>query len=109
MEKLIAQAEKGRYRLDRARGQARPACLVIAPTRELATQIAEVFDDYIAFTRDQLPDSMRNIETCCVYGGAPMANQYRTLTQGNADIGRSLREPIRGSQFLGFSHLDIQT
>jgi len=86
MEKLIAQAEKGRYRLDRARGQARPACLVIAPTRELATQIAEVFDDYIAFTRDQLPDSMRNIETCCVYGGAPMANQYRTLTQGNADI-----------------------
>jgi len=110
MEKLIAQAEKGRYRLDRARGQARPACLVIAPTRELATQIAEVFDDYIAFTRDQLPDSMRNIETCCVYGGAPMANQYRTLTQGNADI--IIGTPGRLKAFLeemtiDLNHLDI--
>ncbi|KAE8714252.1 DEAD-box ATP-dependent RNA helicase 40 [Hibiscus syriacus] len=53
-----------------------PTVLVLAPTRELATQIQE---EVIKFGRSSI------VSCTCLYGGAPKANQLKELDRG-ADI-----------------------
>lgn len=54
--------------------QQKPKALVLAPTRELAQQVAEAFSSYDA--------SGRNCRVLSVYGGAPYTTQIRALKQG---------------------------
>src|SRR5690554_3310016 len=51
-----------------------PQALVLAPTRELALQVAEAFESYAS----QMP----GIKVVAVYGGAPMGQQLRALRNG---------------------------
>ncbi|KFK39522.1 hypothetical protein AALP_AA3G255500 [Arabis alpina] len=48
-----------------------PLCLVLAPTRELARQVEKEF-------RESAP----SLDTICVYGGTPIAQQMRQLDYG---------------------------
>jgi len=50
-----------------------PIALVVAPTRELATQIEKDLEAYARCS---------GIKTCCVYGGAPKRQQEYKLRQG---------------------------
>lgn len=50
-----------------------PLALVMAPTRELALQIAAVLED---------AGSKCGISSCCVYGGVPKGPQMSALRQG---------------------------
>jgi ATP-dependent RNA helicase DBP3 len=50
-----------------------PLALVMAPTRELALQIAAVLED---------AGSKCGISSCCVYGGVPKGPQMQALRQG---------------------------
>lgn len=51
-----------------------PQALVLAPTRELALQVATAFENYSA----QLP----RVNVVAIYGGAPMGPQLKSLRQG---------------------------
>lgn len=51
-----------------------PQVLVLAPTRELALQVAEAFETFAS----QMP----SVSVVAVYGGAPMGLQLRALRQG---------------------------
>uniref|UniRef100_A0A7S1C9S8 RNA helicase n=2 Tax=Bicosoecida sp. CB-2014 TaxID=1486930 RepID=A0A7S1C9S8_9STRA len=58
---------------DGGRRKAYPNCLIVAPTRELASQI---FDEARKFTY------RTGIQACVVYGGADMRTQIRELERG---------------------------
>lgn len=73
-----------------------PTMLVLAPTRELATQI---HDEAVKFGR-----SSRIISTC-VYGGAPKAPQLRDLDRG-ADI--VIATPGRLNDFLEMKRINLR-
>jgi len=49
--------------------------LILAPTRELASQIAESVRDY--------GRHMPHLSVSCVFGGVPIARQIKRLTGGN--------------------------
>lgn len=51
-----------------------PQVLVLAPTRELALQVAEAFETFAS--------KMQGLNVVAVYGGAPMGLQLRALRQG---------------------------
>ena len=51
-----------------------PQVLVLAPTRELALQVAEAFESFAS--------EMPSVNVVAVYGGAPMGLQLRALRQG---------------------------
>ena len=51
-----------------------PQILVLAPTRELAIQVAEQFD---AFAK-----STKNLSVACIYGGQEYGSQIRALREG---------------------------
>ncbi len=51
-----------------------PQVLVLAPTRELAIQVAESFKTYAKF--------MKQVRVLAVYGGADMRGQLRELKRG---------------------------
>jgi len=51
-----------------------PQALILAPTRELALQVAEAFATYAS----KLPQ----IKVATIYGGAPMGSQLRAIGQG---------------------------
>lgn len=51
-----------------------PQCLVLAPTRELAIQVAEAFQTYASFSKA--------IRVLPVYGGQSYSNQIRQLKRG---------------------------
>ncbi len=59
-------------RIDPARRE--PQLLILAPTRELALQVATAFENYAS----QLP----GVGVVAVYGGAPMGPQLKALRQG---------------------------
>jgi ATP-dependent RNA helicase DeaD len=50
-----------------------PQALVLAPTRELAVQVAEAFETY--------GSKMRNAGVATIYGGQPYPNQFRALSR----------------------------
>ena len=54
-------------------GRRDPRVLVLAPTRELAKQVASEFDKFSKVVR---------LRTLCVYGGAPYEPQERALREG---------------------------
>lgn len=61
--------------------------LILAPTRELAQQVAQAFADYSRTPRkrnkaDEQPASERPVSILAVYGGQAYARQIRTLQQG---------------------------
>lgn len=59
-------------RIDPARRE--PQVLVLAPTRELALQVATSFESFAA----QMP----SVNVVAIYGGAPMGPQLRAIRQG---------------------------
>jgi ATP-dependent RNA helicase DeaD len=61
------------HRLGRGAGSAPPRALVLVPTRELATQVAEAVHRY---GRDL------GIRTLPIYGGAPIVRQLKALERG---------------------------
>jgi ATP-dependent RNA helicase DeaD len=61
------------HRLGRSAGSAPPRALVLVPTRELATQVAEAVHRY---GRDL------GIRTLPIYGGAPIVRQLKALERG---------------------------
>jgi ATP-dependent RNA helicase DeaD len=61
------------HRLGRGAGPAPPRALVLVPTRELATQVAEAVHRY---GRDL------GIRTLPIYGGAPIVRQLKALERG---------------------------
>lgn len=72
--------------------QATPSVLVLAPTRELAQQVAKAFESYSAKHR---------CKVVSIYGGAPYGNQMRALKSG-VDVvvgtpGRVMDHMRRGS------------
>ncbi|MBL8695971.1 MAG: DEAD/DEAH box helicase [Planctomycetes bacterium] len=72
LERLLASpGERGRRR-----GSVLPRVLVLAPTRELASQIGESFDQYARYT---------GCATAVVYGGVSQFHQVRALERG-ADV-----------------------
>lgn len=72
LERLMASpGERGRRR-----GTVLPRVLVLAPTRELASQIGESFDQYARYT---------GCATAVVYGGVSQFHQVRALERG-ADV-----------------------
>ena len=54
--------------------QSSPQALVLAPTRELAIQVAEAFQVYARY--------MKNFHVLPIYGGADMRGQLRSLSRG---------------------------
>lgn len=50
---------------------ARPRCIVLAPTRELANQVEQ-----------EIQATVPSLRTLCVYGGVAIANQERVLRRG---------------------------
>mgnify|MGYP003961783713 CR=1 FL=1 len=71
--KQPVQRSTGDYYRDKYRRKALPVCLILAPTRELATQI---YDEARKFCYRS------PIRTCVVYGGSSAYQQIRTLEQG---------------------------
>jgi len=73
--------------------QARPQALVLAPTRELAIQVAEAFQTYAAH--------LKGFRVLPLYGGADYRTQLRTLQRGVQVIvgtpGRVMDHMRRGS------------
>lgn len=74
-----------------------PQVLVLAPTRELALQVAEAFESFAS----ELP----GLDVVAVYGGAPMGQQLRALRQGAqvvvATPGRLVDHLSRNAELLG--------
>ncbi|KAH9327750.1 hypothetical protein KI387_007928, partial [Taxus chinensis] len=73
-----------------------PTVLVLAPTRELATQIQE---EAVKFGRSS------RITSTCIYGGAPKGPQLRDLERG-ADI--VVATPGRLNDFLEMRKINLQ-
>ncbi|EKX52111.1 hypothetical protein GUITHDRAFT_65410, partial [Guillardia theta CCMP2712] len=73
-----------------------PLILVLAPTRELATQIQE---ECIKF------GSCIHIRSCCVYGGAPKGPQLRELRSGAHIV---IATPGRLNDFLEQGMINLQ-
>lgn len=75
------------------RGIDQPQALVLAPTRELAIQVADAFKGYAR--------QMRGFKVAAIYGGQDMRAQLRTLRQGVhvvvATPGRLMDHLRRGS------------
>src|SRR5690606_11315024 len=73
-----------------------PQVLVLAPTRELALQVAEAFESFSS--------QMQGVSVVAVYGGAPMGQQLRALRQGAQIIvatpGRLVDHLSRNSNLL---------
>jgi ATP-dependent RNA helicase DDX21 len=63
IENLLSQPSDSRNR--------RPRCIVMAPTRELASQVEK-----------EIQATAPGLKTLCVYGGVPVSNQERTLRSG---------------------------
>ncbi|XP_024381062.1 ATP-dependent RNA helicase-like protein DB10 [Physcomitrium patens] len=84
--------------LERHRNNSRlgPSVLVIAPTRELATQIQE---ECVKFGRSS------RITSTCVYGGAPKGPQLRDIERG-ADI--VIATPGRLNDFLEVKKISLR-
>eukprot|EP00250_Pteridium_aquilinum_P014185 c21831_g1_i2 orf=285-3629(-) len=80
----------------RANSRAGPIILVLAPTRELATQIQ---DEAVKFGRSS------RITSTCVYGGAPKGPQLRDLERG-ADI--VIATPGRLNDFLEVKKISLR-
>lgn len=54
--------------------QSKPQCLILAPTRELAIQIKEAFDDYAQY--------LKQVRILAVCGGQSYRDQIQSLKQG---------------------------
>lgn len=80
----------------RSNSQRGPSVLVLAPTRELATQIQ---DEAIKFGKSS------RITSTCIYGGAPKVHQLRDLDRG-ADI--VVATPGRLNDFLEMRKVNLQ-
>lgn len=80
----------------RKNSQRGPTVLVLAPTRELATQIQE---EAVKFGRSS------RITSTCIYGGAPKVHQLRDLERG-ADI--VVATPGRLNDFLEMRKVNLQ-
>ena len=78
-------------------GAREPQVLVLAPTRELAMQVAEAFEGYARH--------LQRFSVACVYGGQPYGPQLRQLERGPQVVvgtpGRLLDHLRRGSLKLG--------
>lgn len=79
-----------------------PQVLVLAPTRELALQVATAFETYSA--------QLAGVKIVAIYGGAPMGPQLKALRQGAqivvATPGRLVDHLGRNSHLLsGIRHL----
>ena len=83
------------HRADTAKGQRRPRCLVLAPTRELAGQIADSFRDYGGQLR---------ITGCVIYGGVNQNPQIRKLQRG-VDV--VVATPGRLMDLMDQGHVDL--
>ncbi|GAQ89408.1 DEAD box RNA helicase [Klebsormidium nitens] len=93
IEKLLAaRAENGASM--RGRAGRLPKCLVMAPTRELAKQVEKEF-----------MESAPSLQTVCVYGGAPISGQERTLRRG-VDV--AVGTPGRIMDLMERGALDLQ-
>lgn len=81
--------------IDSARRE--PQALILAPTRELALQVATAFESYSA----QMP----GVNVVAIYGGAPMGPQLKAIRQGAQIIvatpGRLVDHLSRNSNLLG--------
>lgn len=82
--RLLAEPNPGRA----------PVALVMAPTRELAQQVAEACQSY----------SQRQVRVLSVYGGAPYSTQIRALKSG-VDI--VVGTPGRLMDLMRKGHLDV--
>ncbi len=84
----------------KARGRFQTRCLVLAPTRELASQIAASFEAYGKFMR---------LTVTTVFGGVPIPRQERAMSHGVdvvvATPGRLLDLVERGS--LDLRHVEV--
>ncbi len=78
-----------------ATGQRKPRCLVLAPTRELAGQIADSFRQYGGQLR---------ISGCVIYGGVNQNPQVRKLQRG-VDI--IVATPGRLMDLMNQGHVDL--
>ena len=78
-------------------GAREPQILVLAPTRELAMQVAEAFEGYARY--------LQRFSVACVYGGQPYGPQLRQLERGPQVVvgtpGRLLDHLRRGTLKLG--------
>lgn len=83
------------HRLAEAADRARPAALVLVPTRELAIQVADALNEY--------GDKLR-LKTFAIYGGTGYAEQIRAL-RGNCDI--VVATPGRALDHLNKKTLDL--
>ncbi|GFR46710.1 hypothetical protein Agub_g8331 [Astrephomene gubernaculifera] len=72
VERILEQQKKGGAAGSRAMGRL-PSCIVLAPTRELAKQVQEVFANV---------GKAANLFTLCVYGGTPYDGQEQALSKG---------------------------
>ncbi|EFJ43297.1 hypothetical protein VOLCADRAFT_66087 [Volvox carteri f. nagariensis] len=71
VERILAEQRKG-VAAGRVAGRL-PICIVLAPTRELAKQVQEVFANV---------GKAANLYTLCVYGGTPYDGQETALSKG---------------------------
>ncbi|KAG2425695.1 hypothetical protein HXX76_013537 [Chlamydomonas incerta] len=71
VERIIADQKNGGS-IGRGAGRL-PVCIVLAPTRELAKQVQEVFAN---------TGKAANLYTMCVYGGTPYDGQEQALSRG---------------------------
>ncbi|GLI62640.1 hypothetical protein VaNZ11_005306 [Volvox africanus] len=71
VERMLAEQKKGAT-AGRVAGRL-PVCIVLAPTRELAKQVQEVFANV---------GKAANLNTLCVYGGTPYDGQETALSKG---------------------------
>eukprot|EP00933_Yihiella_yeosuensis_P053961 TRINITY_DN52289_c0_g1_i1.p1 TRINITY_DN52289_c0_g1~~TRINITY_DN52289_c0_g1_i1.p1 ORF type:complete len:486 (-),score=43.55 TRINITY_DN52289_c0_g1_i1:97-1554(-) len=72
---LPAIAKCDREKADRDKGSSSPICLIMAPTRELATQICS---EAVKFGQQ----SMLGCRAVAIYGGAPKSAQVSALRKG---------------------------
>ncbi|MEL6396335.1 MAG: DEAD/DEAH box helicase [Planctomycetota bacterium] len=82
---------------DSGRGRPTPRVLVLSPTRELATQIAESMREYCAGTE---------IRGCTVFGGVSQVHQVRKLRAGVDVI---VATPGRLMDLLEQGHIDLSS
>jgi len=73
-----------------------PICLILAPTRELAQQVASVALEF---------GQLNNVRNVCVYGGAPRGPQIRDLRRG-AEI--CIATPGRLIDFLDQGQINLK-
>ncbi len=94
VDRLVGQAPPPRKKT-KHRPQDRPRCLVLAPTRELATQIAESFQTYAHGMR---------LTGVVIFGGASQNPQVRKLQRGVSVI---VATPGRLMDLMEQGHVDL--